>query len=177
MGCGISATREDYHLIFSQKLSFSYYSFVYAAGEDNCVGLLWPTPDGADTLEAEIIDEGASDTMVDDILEAMEHENGQIYDESDSGCGEEHEMDGYTYSLYGSLEKNSRDKIYIWISEPTNGAKDLVEGNNIFYFRDWVGEGGCSEQKEDDQKAKIACKGYEGACFGEVCNRRGYMAA
>ena len=29
--------------------------------------------------------------------------------------------------------KNTRDNIYIWISEPTNGAKYLVKGNNIFF--------------------------------------------
>ena len=39
-----------------------------------------------------------------------------------------------TYSLSSPHEKNSRDKIYIWISELTNGTKYLVEGNNIFDF-------------------------------------------
>ena len=39
-----------------------------------------------------------------------------------------------TYSLSDDFEQNSRDKIYICISEPTNGAKHLVEGNHIVYF-------------------------------------------
>ena len=36
------------------------------------------------------------DTMGDDILEAMGWKNGKMYDESDSSCGEEHEMDDDT---------------------------------------------------------------------------------
>ena len=43
-------------------------------------------------------------------------------------------MYDYTYSLSVALEKNTRDNIYIWISEPTNGAKYLVKGKNIFYL-------------------------------------------
>ena len=34
--------------------------------------------------------------MGDDILEATELKNGKMYDESDSSCGEEHEMDDNT---------------------------------------------------------------------------------
>ena len=30
------------------------------------------------------------------------------------------------------LKQNNRDKIYIWISEPTIGSKDLMVDNNIF---------------------------------------------
>ena len=35
-------------------------------------------------------------------------------------------MDDETYSLYDYLDQNSRDEIYIYIYEPTNGAKYLV---------------------------------------------------
>ena len=62
--------------------------------------------------------------------------------------------------------KNSRYKIYIWVSELNNSTKYLVEV-----------KGGYSEQKEDKQNTKIACKGYKAACFGEVCNSRGNMVA
>ena len=31
-----------------------------------------------------------------------------------------------------ALEENTRDKIYIWLSETTNRKNNLVEGNNIF---------------------------------------------
>ena len=34
------------------------------------------------------------------------------------------------------FEENARDKLYIWLSDTTNGEKYLVEGNNIFYFSD-----------------------------------------
>ena len=36
--------------------------------------------------------EGVVDTMGDDMLDEMEWKNGKIYDDSDSSCGEEHEM-------------------------------------------------------------------------------------
>ena len=31
-----------------------------------------------------------------------------------------------------ALEWNTRDKLNMWLSDTTNGKKDLVEGNNIF---------------------------------------------
>ena len=34
-------------------------------------------------------------------------------------------MDDGTYSLSDSLEKNTRNNVYIWISEPTNGENIL----------------------------------------------------
>ena len=36
------------------------------------------------------------DTMVDYMMEAMEWKNGEICDECDSWCEEEHEIDDYT---------------------------------------------------------------------------------
>ena len=36
------------------------------------------------------------DTIVDDMLEEMELENGKICDDSDSTCGQEHKMDYVT---------------------------------------------------------------------------------
>ena len=45
-------------------------------------------------------------------------------------------MDYYNYSLSDSLEKSIRDKIYIWISEPTNGIKDHMWGKNAVYLSD-----------------------------------------
>ena len=48
-----------------------------------------------------------------DILDPMELKNVKICDDSDSSCGEEHEMDDDTYSLSGALDTNSRDNIYI----------------------------------------------------------------
>ena len=35
-----------------------------------------------------------------------------------------------------AIEENTRDKLYIWISDKTNRMIYLVEGNNIFYFLD-----------------------------------------
>ena len=52
-----------------------------------------------------------------------------------------------TYSLSDDFEQNSRDKIYIWISEPTNGAKHLVEGNHIVYFQRMDGRRGLFREK------------------------------
>ena len=74
------------------------------------------------------------DTMVDDMLEAMEKKNGNICDDSNSICGEEYEIDDNTHSMSDELEQNTRDNIYICISEPTNVAKSLVKGSIIFYL-------------------------------------------
>ena len=74
----MSATREDAHLIFTQNFSSGDYLFVYAYGDNNIVGLITPTPDSEDTLEAYIPDEDVVDTMEVDILEAMELKNGNI---------------------------------------------------------------------------------------------------
>ena len=51
VGCGMYATREYYHLIFPQNFSFGHYLFVYAAGDNNVVGLVNATPDNEDKLE------------------------------------------------------------------------------------------------------------------------------
>ena len=39
-----------------------------------------------------------------------------------------------TYYMLDALKQNIKDKINIWLSEPTNGAKYFVEGNNIVDF-------------------------------------------
>ena len=57
-----------------------------------------------------------------------------------------------------SLEENTIDKLYIWLSDTNNEKKDLVEGNNIFYFSDNGWEGVYSEQNKDDQKEKYFAK-------------------
>ena len=51
-------------------------------------GLVQPTPEISDTLEADIPDEDVVDTMVDDILEEIECENGQICYDSNYRCVE-----------------------------------------------------------------------------------------
>ena len=132
----MSITREDDNFIFPCKLSSSDFSFVYVDYDYEVVGFLLPTTQSEDTPEAEITDEDVVDTMGDYMMEAMECKNCHIYDESDSSCGEEHEMNDETYSLSGVLDENIIDKIYIQISELINGKKDLVEGNNIVYFSD-----------------------------------------
>ena len=68
MGYVISATGEDDRLLFTQRLSSSNYFFVYAAGENNVVGLIQPTPDITYTLEAYITYDDVIDTMLDDIM-------------------------------------------------------------------------------------------------------------
>ena len=59
----MSATREDGHLIFTQKLSSGDYFFVYADGDNNVVGLVQPTPDSAYTPEAYMSDGYVIDTL------------------------------------------------------------------------------------------------------------------
>ena len=69
------------------------------------------------------------------MLEAMEHKNGNICGDSDYICGEEHEI-LMTITLYLMPSEKIPGNIYIWISEPTNDAKDILKGNDIVYLLD-----------------------------------------
>ena len=64
-----------------------------------------PTPESADTPKADMPDEVVVDTVGDDMMESMEWKNGKICDDSDSRCGEEHEMDDDTQYRSDVLEK------------------------------------------------------------------------
>ena len=55
-----------------------------------------PTPESADNPEADMSYWEVVDTMVDNMLDEMEWKNGKICNESDSICGEEHEIDDDT---------------------------------------------------------------------------------
>ena len=59
-------------MILPYKLSYGDYFFVYDASDNIFFGLIHPTPDSADTPEAYMIYKDVVDTMVDDMLEAME---------------------------------------------------------------------------------------------------------
>ena len=52
-----------------------------------------PTPESADTPEAEMPYKKVDDTMEDDMMDEMEWKNGKICDDYDSRCGEEHGID------------------------------------------------------------------------------------
>ena len=56
--------------------------------------LFWYTP--LHRVQVYMPDEEVVDTMLCDILEATEWKVGKIFDDSDSRCGEEHEMDDET---------------------------------------------------------------------------------
>ena len=72
VGCGMSATVEDDHLIFTQKFSSGYNLFVYAVGYNNVVGLIHTILYISDTTYDGILDKYMVDTMVDNIQETME---------------------------------------------------------------------------------------------------------
>ena len=74
------------------------------------------------------------DIMVDDMPQATERENGKICDDSGSSYGGVHEMDYGTYSITDTRKQNSIDKIYILLSEPTNGSKYLIKGDLILFL-------------------------------------------
>ena len=84
-------------------------------------------------------------------------------------------MDDKTYSISDSLEKNTRDKKYVRISEPTNGAEYLVKGNRFIYLSDNEWERGVINSKRNMTIGKKYFKGNECIYFGEVCNQRGDM--
>ena len=85
----MSATREYYHLIFPQKNYYGDYLFFYDDGENNVVGLIHHTLDSEYTPEAYMPYEDVINTVVDDILEATERQNGKICDDSYSIFGQE----------------------------------------------------------------------------------------
>ena len=68
----MTATGEDDHFIFTQKLSSGHYFCVYDDADKHAVGLIQPDTDSGETMEYYIPDQGAVGTMGDDILEAME---------------------------------------------------------------------------------------------------------
>ena len=106
---------------FSQKLFSGDYFSVYAYDENNVVVFIHPATESIDTLDDGMPYEEAVDTIVDDIIEAMEWKTFKICDESDSRCVYEHEMGYGTQSLYDSLEEYTRDKLLICLSETKNG--------------------------------------------------------
>ena len=108
IGCDMFNTGEYYYQVYPKNFSSGDYSFVYAADDNNVVGLLQSTPQIANTPEVQIPDEDVVDTMEGDILEAMEHDNSQICDEFDYSCGEEHEIGDEICSLYDSLGGGKR---------------------------------------------------------------------
>ena len=67
-----------YHYWIILPIDFLYhfssgdYLFFYAYDDNNVVGLMQPTPQRAYTPEVEILYEYVVDTMVDDLVEAME---------------------------------------------------------------------------------------------------------
>ena len=81
------------------------------------------------------------------MLEAMVRKNGYICDDSESSCGESHEMYDETHSLSDYLEQNRRDKIYIWVFEPTNGTKVLWRTAILFISQRQGGRGGLFREK------------------------------
>ena len=81
MWCGMSANREDDHLVFTQKSFSGVYLFFYAAGE-NVVGLIHTTPDIVDIPEYYIPDENVVDNMGDGMMQAMELINGNLCGDS-----------------------------------------------------------------------------------------------
>ena len=59
-------------LYFSQKFYSGDYLFVYASDDNNAVVLIHPTPESADTPEAEMPYKKVDDTMEDDMMDEME---------------------------------------------------------------------------------------------------------
>ena len=47
-----------------------------------------------------------------------------------------------------ALEKNTKDKLYIWLSDTTNGEKYLVEGSNFFIYKRMDERGGLFKAKK-----------------------------
>ena len=59
-------------MIFTKKLFYGDYLFVYTSDDNNVVVLIQLTPYVADTPEDEMTDEEVVDTMVYDMMDSME---------------------------------------------------------------------------------------------------------
>ena len=129
----MSATVEDDHLIFTQKFFSSDYFFAFSGANNSVSGLIQTTTYSADIPVDYMPDEDLVDTMVNDMLEAMELKSGEICDDYDSSCGRKHKMYEDTYSLSDAHE-TIQEIIDIWISEPINVARYIVKGNIIVYL-------------------------------------------
>ena len=81
---------------FFTEVLFWWLFIFYASGDNNAVVLIHPNTESAYTPEDEMPYEEVVDTMGDDILDEMEWKNGNICDDSDSRCGEEHKFDDGT---------------------------------------------------------------------------------
>ena len=86
--------------------------------------MIHPTPESSDKTEAEI-PEDSVDTMWNDIIEAMEWRNCKICDDSDSSCGEEHEMD-YKINICLITLKKILDINYIFGSLKQQMVKNIL---------------------------------------------------
>ena len=58
--------------------------------------MIHPTLESADTPEAKILYEEVVDTILYYMMDEMELKNAKIFNESDSSCKEEHEIDDDT---------------------------------------------------------------------------------
>ena len=56
--------------------------------------------------------------------------------------------------MYDALEENTQDKIYIRISDTTNGERNLVENKMIFYFSENGWERGIIQRKTEMNRRK-----------------------
>ena len=108
------------------------------------------------------------------MLDEREHKNVQICDESDYSYKEEHECI-MTLTLCLIPLKKSRDKIYIWISEPTNGTKYIVEVTILFICQRMCGRRVLFREKGRLIKGKNILQRKLRKIFCEVCNQRGDM--
>ena len=105
-----------------EKLFYGDYLFVYASDENNVVVLIQPTPESADTPEADIPDEEVVHTMGDDMLETMKLKMVRYVMTLILAVGRSMKL-MMTLNLCMIPLKRISDINYIWISETTNGKK------------------------------------------------------
>ena len=76
--------------MFPHNFSSGDYLSGYDAGDNFVFGLIYTTPDSADTIDAYMKYYGVVDTIENYMLDKMESKNNRICDDSDSIRGEEH---------------------------------------------------------------------------------------
>lgn len=114
-----------------KKLSRGYYCFCYAPENPFNIN---PALVSYTSTEAEVPDEYATEKLGYDMLGDIESGEGNICDGSDYNSGAKNGMSYDTYTLTYVIDTQHRDKMYSWFCEPTDGSKEILEGNNIVYF-------------------------------------------
>ena len=127
----MTATGEHENIICLQNFSYGDCCFQYSY--ENTFKI-HPADASANLTEQDVPYEDLTDTIGDDVLEAMESDEGHIFDYLYSYSGPKNEVEDSSYDFTDSIDTHHGDKIYLWVSEPQYVAKELIQVDNICFL-------------------------------------------